>query len=158
MGMICNFSSLDLATLEKLKADPKLIDSYIWPLPKSYLDLHKYWHGIHFILADDEIGPGPEPISWAVLGGTYIGEDVGYGPARFLMPEQVKMVSESFDAINESQFRAKFDPKKFEVKEIYPTWEWDSKGLDFLVEYYHKLVDFYRAAASRGDGMLIWLN
>jgi hypothetical protein len=95
-----------------------------------------------------------------VLGGAPIGEDVGYGPARILTPEQLKLVSKSFEEIDLEKFRKKFDPRSMD-RDIYPGGTWvkeGDEGLEYLVEYYKKLVLFYRAAAGRNDGMLIWLS
>ena len=159
MSMIGNLLSVNLLALEKLKADPTLIDSYIYPEPENYLDLHKAWAGIHFTLAGTPFGVSADPLSWAVLGGSDIGEDVGYGPARFLTPEQVIAVAKSLDDLSEQQFRARFDQSALNANDVYPSSDWShSEELEDLVGHYLKLVAYYRVAADKNDAMLIWLS
>lgn len=52
------------------------------------VDLDKSWHGLHFLFTGTA-WEGEEPACFLVLGGEGIGNDVGYGPARVLMPDDV---------------------------------------------------------------------
>lgn len=163
MGMAGCYAAVDAATLALLKADPDSIPEFLFPddgegEPANYCDLDKAWHGIHYLLTGQADG-GPEPLSLAVHGGEEVGEDVGYGPARFLTPAQVRTVSAALDRITEANLRARFDPRAMDAAEIYPAiWGRDGQeALDYLVENYLPWVAFYRAAAQRGDGMITWL-
>lgn len=160
MGMAACFAAITPATMERLTAHPDQIEEYLFPddgEPENYIDVDKAWHGIHYLLTGTA-GEGTTPLSWAVLGGKEIGEDVGYGPARLLTAEQVKKISEVL--LNEDDFKAAFAPEAMEAAQIYPDVIWVRDGqesLEYLVENYRELVAFYRAAALRGDGAILWL-
>src|SRR6185312_399033 len=63
------------------------------------LDIHKSWHGLHWLLCQ-EPWDGPEPLKHAVLGGQEIGEDMGYGPARLVDATTVRAVAEALANIS----------------------------------------------------------
>jgi hypothetical protein len=165
MGMVGCFAAASADTLAKLKADPSLVDECIHPndgedVPPYYIQVDKAWHGIHYLLTGTADG-GEEPFSLAVLGGEGVGDDVGYGPARILTPEQVRQVAQALGQISEQQFRERFAPKAMEAADIYPKIIWvrdGEKALDYLVHGYRQMIVFYRDAAARGDGAILWLT
>lgn len=163
MSMIGCFAAVAPVTLQRLKDDPTLIDGYLHPddgdsEPANCIDVDKAWHGIHYLLVGREEA-GTEPLAWAVLGGEQVGDEMGYGPARFLQPEQVHDIAAWLP--DDTVFKSRFDPKAMEKAGIYPDgiWEGDGDGtLDFLLENYRELVAFYKSAAERGDGAILWLS
>lgn len=163
MGMVGCFAAVDAATLRRLKDDPELIDGYLHPDdgdsdPPGYVDIDKAWHGIHYLLSGSA-DVGAEPMSWAVLGGEEIGDEIGYGPARVMAPEQVHSVAAWLP--EDSVFKSRFDPQAMEKAKIYPEQIWVRDGadaLDYLVENYRELVAFYKRAAERGDGAILWFS
>ena len=163
MGMVGCFAAVDSDTLSKLKEDPYLIDGYLHSDggdsdPPNCIDVDKAWHGIHYLLTG-RTDEGSEPLSLAVMGGTEIGEDVGYGPARFLEPEQVRRIAAWLP--DDTVFKSRFDPQAMEKAKIYPEIIWvrdEDDALDYLVENYRELVAFYKSAAIRGDGAILWLS
>jgi len=95
-----------------------------------------------------------------VLGGEDLGEDLGYGPARFLTPEQVEDVAATLRTVDVDELASKYAPEEMELAEIYPgvIWVKDSENaLEYVLENYERLVEFYSAAAERGDGMILWI-
>src|SRR5262249_47562522 len=50
--------------------------------PSQSVSIDKAWHGLHYLLCGAP-EPAPGPLGQAVFGGTEIGEDQGYGPARY---------------------------------------------------------------------------
>ncbi len=163
MGMVGCFAAVDEATLQRLRDDPDLIDGYLHPddgdgEPPHYAEIDKAWHGIHFLLTG-RADESAEPLSWAVLGGEEIGDEIGYGPARFLTCEQVRSVAGWLQ--DDTVFKSRFDPQAMEKAKIYPEAIWVRDGddaLDYLVENYRELVAFYKSAAERGDGAILWLS
>jgi hypothetical protein len=160
--MAACFAAISLATANRLKANPDEIDEYLFPddgdgEPENYIDVDKAWHGIHYLLTGSADG-GTPPLAWAVLGGVEVGEDMGYGPARLLTSEQVKMISDALPG--EESFKASFAPEAMEAAQVYPDVIWVRDGdeaLEYLVENYRVMVEFYRSAALRGDGAILWL-
>ena len=122
------------------------------------MDIDKAWHGIHFMLS--QIGQQQMAFALAVLGGEEVGDDVGYGPARFLTAQQVKAVATSLSELDETHFCEQFLPEAMEAAEIYPTGIWVRDGyeaLEYLLENYRQMVFFYQQTAENGDGAVLWL-
>ena len=149
MGMVGCFAALDRETIARLESDPDQIEAFLHPEdgagePPHYLDVDKAWHGIHFLLTGTADG-GRAPLSWAVLGGEEVGDDVGYGPARILQPDQVRKIAQAL--LDEESFKARFTPEVMEAAQVYPDIIWVRDGndaLEYLVENYRGLVAFYR--------------
>ncbi|MBX9400559.1 YfbM family protein [Lysobacter sp. BMK333-48F3] len=162
MGMIGNFAALSPAQLQTLLDDPGAVHSFIYPdedEPENHLDIDKAWHAIHYTL-NGSAWEGEAPLFLAVLGGQAIGEDVGYGPVRYLSPVQVQAVSAALSAIDAAQFGARFSPAALDAAEIYPQiWQRDDQeGREYVLGYYLELAAFYREAAQRGDAVLAYIN
>ena len=164
MGMVGCFAAVDTKTIEQLKADPDQMDGFLNPddgdsEPPNYQDLDKAWHCIHFMLCGS-YDKTETPLSWAVLGGTEIGDDMGYGPARILEPEQVQAIANAISKIDGEAFKLRYEPKNMKKADIYLADMCVCDGdeaLDYLLENYLELVTFYQAAAKRGDGVVAWL-
>src|SRR5262249_39923399 len=128
MGMAGCFAALPPATLRELMAHPDAIEDYLYPNdgddePPNYADVDKAWHAIHFMLTGVAEG-GDGPFALAVLGGTPVGEEVGYGPARFLNPGEVRSVAAALEQLGEGGFRARFDAEAMTRAKIYPDVIW----------------------------------
>jgi hypothetical protein len=165
MGMVACFTSLSPEALQKLQAEPDLIEEYLYPddgdsEPPNYIDLDKAWHGIHYLLTGQAEG-GLEPHSLAVFGGEEFGPEVGYGPARFLTVEQVLSVAGVLSELSPEALGKRFNAKDMEAKDIYPDAIWVRDGqeaLNYALEGYQQLQVFYRDAASRGEAVIQWLS
>jgi len=166
MGMTSFFAAIDPDTLDLLRAEPERLADYLFPDDDegteldNALDIDKAWHGIHYLLNGTTEG-GDEPYSLVILGGQEIGEDLGYGPARLLFPEQVADIAGALREMDADALEARFDPVAMEEAQIYPEQTWTRDGqeaLDYLLHYYARLTDFYEAAAARGDGVILWLG
>lgn len=163
MGMVGCFAAIDSATLQKIRNEPSLIEEFLYPdgqEPERSIDVDKAWHGIHFMLTGQAYG-GNGPLALVVMGGEEIGDDVGYGPARLLTPEQVKSIASALEKLTIEEFQKAFKPAEMTAAEIYPDVIWERDGqeaLDYVLEYFEELVAFYRDAAARGDGVVLWLS
>lgn len=163
MSMIGNFLAVSQSALAALVADPASVESVIYPDsdpdPETHLDIDKSWHAIHYTLNESPWG-GEGPLAAVVLGGQELGEDIGYGPARYLAPPEVAAVASALELVAPEDFSAKFNPAALDAAEIYPQgWE-DSmpEALDYVLDNYRQLRAFYKAAASRGEAVLVYLN
>ncbi len=162
--MIGNLVAVPPKQLDAFIADPDLVAPFLYPEdgdaePANHLDIDKAWHAIHYTL-NGKTWEGEEPLFLTILGGEEIGEDVGYGPARYLIPAQVQAVASALSAVDADQFSKRFDPAAMDSAEIYPQiWQRDgAEGLEYVTHHYAHLSSFYRAAAERGDAVLIYLN
>lgn len=164
MSMIGNLVAVSPQQLQSLIADPELIEAFLYPgeddaEPDNHLDLDKSWHAIHFTLNGKE-WEGEAPFFLAILGGQEIGDDVGYGPVRYLTPAQVTELSEALLAVTTEKFGEKFDHVALAEAQIYPNiWQEEgAESLEYVQPYYADLRSFYQAAAERKDAVLIYLN
>ena len=161
MGMIANFMQIGQAQLDALLDDPDGIDPAIHPpegAPPDTIDVDKAWHGIHFLLTGSP-WRGAEPLVNVVLGGVEIGEDVGYGPARYLTPDQVRDVAAALSAIPSDLLGARFDPDAMIRADIYPEiWDEGDEARNYLLGAYERLRNHYLDAARRGNAMLIFID
>jgi hypothetical protein len=121
------------------------------------LDIDKAWHALHFLLCN-HAWEGEPPLVNAVLGGQEIGPDLGYGPPRYLTAEEVKDVSFALAGLRTDELRVRFDPAALRAHEIYPDgWDADTP-VDWLIEAFDSLKDYFAQAASAGDAMLLFLS
>jgi hypothetical protein len=117
------------------------------------LSLDKAWHGVHFLLCG-AAEPGPTLVGQAILGGIELGEDLGYGPARYFPVEQTAAIARELSRADlEAEMKARFDPARLSHMGIYPGG-WDSKSADWLLGEFRMLRDFYGAAAGKGSAVV----
>ena len=162
MSMIGNFLRLSSDELAALVADPSSTEAFIYPNDEEHedsIDVDKAWHGIHYLLTGDSWG-GEPPLANAVLGGTEIGDDFGYGPARYLTADEVHAVAEALKDIAADAFRVRYVPSELSKNEIYPEiWDDpDDDAVGYLTTWYETLRDYYIDAAARGQAMLKYLG
>ncbi|MDB5346761.1 MAG: hypothetical protein JWP89_5138 [Schlesneria sp.] len=94
-----------------------------------------------------------------VIGGEELGsEDTGYGPAHYLVPEEVKAVATAIDEIPVWELLEKFDAERMNEEQIYPEgWRDGPEEREYISQHYAALVSFFRAAADADDAMLVYL-
>ncbi len=111
------------------------------------ISLDKAWHGVHYLLCGKE-QPGTDVASQAVMGGTDVGEDLGYGPARYFTTAQVAGIARELSRPNlEAEMAARWDPNKMATLGIYPA-QFDSDDERWLMGAFRKLRQFYIDASA----------
>jgi hypothetical protein len=165
MGMIAVFRRIGDADLSRLRDEPELITDYLEEDeppegfgPFADFDADKAWHAIHFLLTGTA-WEGAPPLNFIVAGGTEIGDDLGYGPARGLTSAEVRNLSKALEGIPIDSLLRSFDPAALTAAEIYPEiWdrppeEDDTRG--YVAENYDGLRSFILDAATAGEALLI---
>jgi len=160
--MIGNFLRLSSDELAALIADPSSVEDFIYPDDEereNNIDVDKAWHGIHYLLAGDAWA-GEPPLANVVLGGTEIGDDVGYGPARYLTVDEVQAAADALKDIPPEKFRARYVASELSKNRIYPEiWDdADEDAIGYLTTWYETLREYYIDAATQGHAMLKYLN
>jgi hypothetical protein len=149
---------------EKLSAPPPtrsagaaIEGSQLGPL----LELDKAWHGVHFLLTGSAT-EATDGVGQAILGGVEIGPDMGYGPARYLTPDQVSAVAYELGVLKSEDLRARFDGVAMQAANVYPgIWDEDDPDeplVDWLVETFDEVRRFYEAAAARRSAVLLYMT
>jgi len=165
MGMIANFRRLPDADLRRLSREPELVADYLAEEEPfdgfgafADLDVDKAWHAIHFLLTGSAWG-GEPPLNFIASGGTEIGDDVGYGPARALDAVEVAALAAALESVPVDALLERFDPAALTAASVYPNiWdrpaeEDDARG--YVGEYYETLRAFVLDAASEREALLI---
>lgn len=120
----------------------------------DHVELDKLWHGLEWLL-DRHCGASPCKV---VLGGRKIGPDLGYGPAFYYTPEEVKRIASQLAAIEPAQLAASFDAKAMDQANIYPSdWvEWERSGdkpLEMLQDAFVELRELFQRSAKAGHAV-----
>jgi len=124
------------------------------PDEKIYsLQIDTIWHALHFLITGEEKEQGKLPIGKVIMGGTPIGEEVGYGPARYLRPAEVSNVAEALNSISDEELQQR---DLTLLEELYG--HFSQEELPLLLEVFKDLVKFYQEAADRGNAILIYMT
>jgi hypothetical protein len=124
---------------------------------EKVLRLEKRWHVLHYLLTDTQ-SDTPPSLANAILGGTSIGPDIGYGPARFLTPRQVQETAASLAEITTEELSRRFNPAAMEKADLYPRGYADNHEFEDILCYFEKLVAYYYSASEAGNGMLLYIR
>ncbi len=112
------------------------------------LSIDKAWHGVHYLLCG-KVEPGSDLASQAVMGGTEVGEDLGYGPARYFDAAEVAAIARELSRPNlEAEMDARFDPDKMVSLGIYPGQFVSSEDRQWLMDAFRQLRQFYVDASA----------
>lgn len=148
----------DSSLLEKYVDSEEMGDS------ETLLDLDKSWDGILYLLTSHGINTIEEahpPLSNVLFSGQIIDEDqdMGYGPAQYLTPEQVKEINGALVNITIDELRKKYNAEEMNEKDVYPQgWDNGADEIDYLVDYFVELKDFYTEAANNGEAIVTYIS
>ncbi len=162
MSMIGYFVSITPSQLESLCTEPDTIPDFLDDLPPDavLLDVDKDWQALHFLLTGDA-WQGTPPHAWVVLGGTEVGDDLGYGAAHYLTPQQVAEVAALLSALPSDHLADRYSPTALDAAGVYPQGLWTrepDEGWTSVQKSYKHLTDFYQQAAYQGRAVLKYLE
>ncbi|MCD0488335.1 YfbM family protein [Pedobacter sp. MC2016-14] len=127
----------------------------------NLVDLDKAWEGIIFLLTGQSLAEADHPLLSTLFSGQLIDEeqDLGYGPAHYLTPEQVVEINKEISKIEVADLKQKFDPDKMGELGIYPEiWDEGDEAFDYLAEYFVNLKQAYSLAAENGEAIVTYLS
>jgi hypothetical protein len=111
------------------------------------ISIEKAWHGVHYLLCGSA-QPGSDLASQVVMGGTEIGENLGYGPARYFAPDKVADIARELTRPNlEAEMIARWDPDQMMTLGIYPV-QFEPDDDEWLMDAFRKLRKFYVDASA----------
>jgi len=111
------------------------------------LSIDKAWHGVHYLLCG-KLEPGSDLASQAVMGGTDVGDDLGYGPARYFEADEVANIARELSRPNlEAEMTARWDPAQMATLGIYPG-QFLADDQQWLMDAFQKLRQFYVDASA----------
>ncbi|MDX6740729.1 DUF1877 family protein [Actinocorallia sp. A-T 12471] len=112
------------------------------------------WQALAFLLARAAF-----PVDLVHGGKEFGGAEWGYGPPRYLEPDEVALAAR---AVGETSFAALTDgvaPADLAAADLYPSGKWSSPDALFEVQaFYEPLHLFVRAAAREREAVLLWIE
>jgi hypothetical protein len=164
MSMIGQYRRLSQDAFRSLLAEPAALSNVLFPddeqqYERDFLDLDKSWHLIHFLLNGDP-WEGEWPLGAVVLGGTEISdEDLGYGPARYFTPTEVRQMAVALGRIGPEELWSRFDAESARHAEIYPQgWSDTPEDREYVCGNYERLRAFVSETANRGDVLIAYMS
>jgi hypothetical protein len=161
MSMIGNYISVAPDDVAKVQTAGSFAENLIdGDDGELSLSIEKSWQAIHFVLNGDP-WECKGPLGNAVLGGREVGEDMGYGPARFLTPAEVAETAKALEEVTTEQFTERLSKANFKKAEIYVFNDEDPNDPDIveeLVGYFEDVKKFFREAANKKNGMLLFIG
>lgn len=84
--------------------------------------------------------------------------DHGTGSAAMFEPTDVQELSAALRALSDSALRSALNPSRMDEMQVFPGhWEEEPDLLDeYILPNLHRLRDFYAAAASAGQAVVVW--
>jgi hypothetical protein len=181
MSIEASYRRITPEEFKRLQADPKAAESFFGTSlddlddPEKllarmqeqestdrYLGIGTDWHALHFLLTGDgELKPHPlppPPLGNVVQGGTETEWSCTYGHVRSLTPDEVRAVADALGRISVDDLRSRFGVESFNTAQIYPHGRrarWTAEEAESLFEIYPRIVEFFEAAASGGDIVLL---
>ena len=153
MSINAEFVAISPEELHEIIEDVDAVESLFMPVsPGSHrvLSIDKAWHGVHFLLTGDP--QSTSGLGAVMLGGTEVGEDGGYGPARYFTSTEVAELAAALDAPGlDAEVAGRYDPGRMTDLSIYPgVWD-EEDARDWLVGSIGDLRAFFHNAAANGD-------
>lgn len=123
------------------------------PAEARQLTTHKAWHAVAFLLERAGF-----PVDIVHGEQTFTDEDWGYGPAKYLDTDQVKLAAEALARLPFDDLVRDMDPAQLTAAQIYPQ-HWDeADAIEWVRGGFDPLAPFFGAAAQAGEAMLVWLD
>jgi Domain of unknown function (DUF1877) len=126
-------------------------------LDDKTIDVDKSWEALTFLLATDGSG-SKKLLNKTLFSGNLMNEeqDLGYGPAHYLVPEDVNVLNGLLCTISDDDFMKKYDPDQ--MTEIYPScWDNSTDSKEYILEMFQLLKEFYSNAAAKDEAVITYL-
>ena len=167
MGIIGNVIRVSQEELNGFLNNSETLENKIYA-DESYeaewfLDLDKSWDGINYILTGEIIGGlenEPNELQRALFSFQIIdeGQDLGYGPAQYLNPNQVKETYSELEKITDDVLKSKINGSEMNEIGIYPEIWTESESHEFLIDSFKEFKEFYKKASENNEAIITYLN
>ena len=165
MSMIGNLLRVTASELEEYIKDSTILEDRIYTNmdveDPNLVDLEKAWAGILYLLTGQNLDEMNHPLVAVLFSGQLIdeGQDMGYGPAHYLTPEQVAELNSQISVITEHDLKKNFDAIKMTELNIYPTiWDEGDIAFDYLNAYFNSLQEVFSMATKNGEAIITFIN
>ena len=150
-------------TAARATRDPEVVYSTITEVPA--VDLGEYWPALHYVLSGEAPMPrhvalargvewDDESVENALMGGEATPYEDGLTVARVLAPAAVRQLAQRLDSVTPAALWDRVDDS---IDEYLPA-EWPhAKKCAAVTSPFMRLVECFDAAASAGDGILLYV-
>jgi len=164
MSMIGNLLRVSETELEDYLKDSSLLEDQIYEDEKeneNLVDIDKSWDGIIFLLTGQSLMTADHNLVRVLFSGQLIDEeqDLGYGPAHYLTPEQVLELNNEISTLTVSDLKQRYNPDKMTELEVYPTiWNEGDDAFDYILEGFLTLQNVFSEASKKGEVIITFLS
>lgn len=95
------------------------------------------------------------PLVNAIGAGVEIGHDLGYGKARYLLPDEVTQVLNGLVMLGEEGFQERLS-REAEDKNVQ--FDLAEEIQEYLLEYYVEMLNYYQEVSTHQNSMLLYLE
>jgi hypothetical protein len=166
MGMVLNFLRVTEDELNEILENSSLLDGILYdendePAP-TLTDIDKSWESVLFVLTGQNLETLDHPLGAALFSGQVVDadQDMGYGPAHYLTPDQVQIINEQLSVISAEEVKARYDPARMTELSIYPgVWDkGDDQVFEYLLEWFLEVKQVYATAAAEKQAVITFLS
>jgi len=173
MGLELSMWQITPGYLEKLLSSEEAIDEF-WdfqfhdvdsaeggnkdenPAEDDGLEPEKIWHFLHYLMTGNESG-GDYPLGYVIMTGHTFQEESS--DLTWLAPEEVKDIADALDNLSDENLVNRCRQRKGPKRRSYKYSEdFDKEDVKQAIPYFHKLKNYYRSAARRGNAMIIFVG
>ncbi|OYU95370.1 MAG: hypothetical protein CFE21_09475 [Bacteroidetes bacterium B1(2017)] len=167
MGMVGNYLRVSKSDLEEYLADSSKLEDRVYNEETDSDDnlvyIDKSWEGIFFLLTGTGIGNSVKataPLRWILIAPQEIDpdQDLGYGPACYTSIEQTKEIHNALNKITLDELKNRYNSEAMMELSVYPEIWNDLDALEYLLDNYIVLKEFYEKAALENQAVIIFLN
>lgn len=164
MSMIGNLLRVTKSELEDYLKDSSLLEDKIYDDEtenENLVDIDKSWDGIIFLLTGQSLANAEHHLVRVLFSGQLIDEeqDLGYGPAHYLTPEQVTELNNEISIITIADLKQKFNPEKMTEQDVYPTiWDEGDDAFDYVADGFSTLQNVFADATKNREAIITFLN
>jgi len=161
--MIGQFIRVSDAELQAYLQDSSLLEERLDSVEgdeEEFFDIDKSWDALSFLLTGhtiENVNSATPPLSWTIFGNGTVDteQEIGYGPAKYLTPEEVQAVHQALSPLSAPELMNRYDAKELNSLHIYPEdWSDSSDWTTYLADYFEDLKAFYAKAAMEHQAMI----
>jgi hypothetical protein len=163
MGMIASLLRVTTTELETYLENSTLLEERVYSDDAHndlcLNDVDKAWDAIIFLFTGQNIQNADHQLVQVLFSGQIIDkeQDLGYGPAHYLTPEQVKDLNAIISTITTEELQQKYDPKKMTEIDVYPSI-WDDDAFDYVNSHFKRLQQIYSDADKNNQAIITFLS
>jgi hypothetical protein len=170
MGMIGNLIRVSNDELLTFKNDSSQLEDLIYAEESFsepwYLDLDKTWEALHFLLsgksiAETSMNETPNSVLETVIFSPQLidkDQDLGFGPASFNNPVQVKEIFKKLNELDLVELEQKYNGQLLNDSGVYPEVWIEQESKEYLFDNLKSLISFYKEAATNDEVVIGFIN